>query len=63
MERVARIFRSHKEAEQASREYMDSLSPEERLEIQQELIARYREEHGIGEKLERVARLTTLQRG
>ncbi len=57
MKKVVRVFRSRQEAEAADREYCRSLTPAERIDIQLELIQRYREEHGIGERLERVARV------
>jgi len=57
IKKVVRIFRSHAEAEAADREFYRSLTPEQRVDIQLELIRRYREEHGISERLERVARV------
>ncbi len=57
MQRVVRVFSSFGEAEASDREFYRSLTPQERVEIQLELIRRYREAHGIGERLERVARV------
>ena len=62
MERVVRKFDSHAEAAKADRAYARSLTPEQRLDILFELVARYREEHGCSERLERVYRIVELSR-
>ena len=56
MEPVIRKFDSHAQAEVADRDFYRSLTPEQRLEILFDLVARYREEHGCSERLERVYR-------
>jgi hypothetical protein len=43
MERVVRKFSSHAESDRADREYYHSLTPQQRMEIMLELVARYRE--------------------
>jgi hypothetical protein len=63
MERVVRIFESHAEAAEADRAFYRSLSPQQRLDLQLDLIARYRE--GLGEaaaRFERVCRVVSLSR-
>ena len=55
IQRVARVFSSFEEAEASDREFYRSLTPQQRIEIQLELIRRYRQAHGISERLERVA--------
>ena len=62
MEPVIRKFDSHAQAEAADRDFYRSLTPEQRLEILFELVARYREEHGCSERLERVYRIVELSR-
>ena len=56
MEKVAKVFRSHAEAEQADKEYYRSLTPEQRLAIVFELVAQaYPDE--IEQRSERVYRI------
>ena len=62
VEPVVRQFDSYAEAEAADRAYYRSLTPEQRLEILFDLVARYREEHGCSERLERVYRIVELSR-
>ncbi|MGA9452773.1 MAG: hypothetical protein WBW41_15680 [Verrucomicrobiia bacterium] len=60
MEKVARKFRSFAEADKADREFYQSLSPEQRLEMLCDLIASsYPDE--IEQRLERVCRVIKLQ--
>jgi hypothetical protein len=60
VEKVARKFRSFAEADQADREYYQSLLPEQRLEMLCDLIAAsYPNE--IKQRLERVCRIIKLQ--
>ncbi|MCS6952574.1 MAG: hypothetical protein RMK57_09110 [Bryobacterales bacterium] len=58
-ERRVRIFQSFQEAEAADREFYKSLTPEQRLDILLELIAR----HGSSEGLQRIYRVLERQRG
>jgi hypothetical protein len=63
MEKVVQIFSSHSDADAADRAYYARLSPEERLEIQLELIRRQRELMGeASERLERVLVVAQLSR-
>ena len=62
MEPVIRRFDSHAEAESADRNFYRGLTPEQRLEILFDLVARYREEHGCSDRLERVYRIVELSR-
>ena len=58
------IFKSFAEAEEADRRYYASLTPQERLDLQLEIIARHREALGqTDERLERVYRVVMLERG
>lgn len=58
------IFQSFAEAEDAERRYYASLTPQERLDLQLEIIARHREALGqTDERLERVCRVVKLERG
>jgi hypothetical protein len=64
VERVARVFRSFEEADEADDRFYASLTPEERLDLLLELIERHRGE--LGEAAERLARvhcITELSRG
>ncbi len=63
MERVVRVFQSHEEAEAADRAYYRSLTPQQRLEILLELIARARPQDESAERLERVYRIVELPQG
>lgn len=64
MRDTLRIFSSFQEAEEADHEFYASVSPQERLDILLELIARHRESTGeAAEGLERVYRVTELARG
>lgn len=60
MEKVARVFHSFAEAEQADWDYYESLSPQQRLEIVCELIARS-QPNETEQRLERVCRVIELQ--
>ena len=61
MERVAQVFRSHEEADRATREYYRSLTPAQRLDILLELIARARaDNHDAEQGLARVYRIVKL---
>ena len=60
MEKVARKFRSFAEAEKADRESYLSLTPEQRLDILGELIARVHP-NSVEEKIERISRTIKLQ--
>ena len=60
MDKAVRIFRSFKDAERAEKEYYQSLSPEQRLEILFELCAQY--PHEAAQGLARVYRVTKLQK-
>lgn len=58
MEKTIRIFKSHAEAEAADIEYYRSLTPQERLKILCELVARYEgADYGAPGRLERVYRV------
>jgi hypothetical protein len=61
MEKVASVFRSFAEAEEADREYYHSLTPEARLEILGELIARSHPDE-IEQRSERVYRIVKFQK-
>ncbi len=62
MQKTIRIFKSHAEAEAADIEYYRSLTPQERLEILCELVARYDEGFDESERrLQRVGRITSLE--
>ena len=59
--RTARVFTSFEAAEQADVEYYASLTPEECLDIQLDIIAAYRESMGeAAEGFERVCRVIEL---
>jgi hypothetical protein len=60
VEKVARIFRSFAEADQADVEYYRSLTPEQRLEILFELVKSQKSD-GPEQRLERVCRIIKLQ--
>ena len=63
MKKVAQVWNGFEEAERAEEEYYASLTPQERLDIQLDLIAAYREWLGeAGQGLERVHRVTELAR-
>ena len=63
MERALQVFRGFDEADRADAEYYASLTPQQRLDLLLELIARYRESLGeSAERLERVHRVTELAR-
>ena len=64
MEGEVRIFSSFREAEEADTAFYASLSPQERLDLLLDLIARHRESIGeTTERFERVYRVTELSRG
>ncbi len=61
MERVIRVFDDFAAADEADRWEYASLTPEQRLEILLDLVARYRESFGeAGEGFERVFRVVEL---
>lgn len=60
MEKKIQKFSSFEEAEKAEREYYRSLTPQQRIEILLELIARYRSNDESSERLERVYRIAKL---
>ena len=62
VEKTARIFRSFEEAESAEREYYASLTPQERIEIVNQLRAQ-RHPDADQQRLQRVYRITTLGEG
>ena len=56
------VFHSFAEAEEAERRYYASLTPQQRLDLQLEIIARHREALGqTDERLERVYRVVPLE--
>jgi hypothetical protein len=60
MEKVIQVFRSFDEADET---YYAGLAPRERVDILLDIIAAYRESLGeAAERLERVYRVTDLQR-
>lgn len=62
--KTLRVFSSFREAEKADHEFYAAASPQERLDILLELIARHRESMGEAAKgFERVYRVTELVRG
>jgi hypothetical protein len=64
MQDEVRIFSSFREAEEADTAFYASLSPQERLDLLLDLIARHRESIGeTTERFERVYRVTELSRG
>ena len=64
MERVVRIFRSFEEAERVEREYYASLTPQQRVNLLQEMRAQYLESLGeAGRGFENVCRITKLPDG
>ena len=60
MEKVARVFGSHQEADEADREYFERLTPQQRLDIFLELLQRGRNGDEAAERLERVYRIIEL---
>ena len=63
MRDVLRVFSSFREAEEADRAFYASLSPQERLEMLLDLVARQRESMGeAAQRLERVYRVVELSR-
>ena len=63
MRDVLRVFSSFREAEQADRAFYASLSPQERLDLLLDLVARQREAMGeAAQRLERVYRVVELSR-
>ena len=61
MKRTVRKFSSFRESERADREYYYSLTPEQRIDILLELVARYRKEHSDApEGFKRVCRIVKL---
>jgi predicted transcriptional regulator len=63
MQDEPRIFSSFREAEEADADFYASLSPQDRVDMLLELIARHRESIGeAAERFERVYRVTELSR-
>jgi hypothetical protein len=60
VEKVARKFHSFAEADKADFEYYHSLTPEQRLDILGELIARAQPDK-TGQRIEKVSRIIKLQ--
>lgn len=61
MNRTVRKFSSFRESERADRDYYLSLTPQQRIDILLELVARYREEHDeASEGFRRVYRIVKL---
>ena len=60
VEKVARIFNSFAEADKADRESYQSFTPEQRLEMLFELIARSNPDKA-GQRIEKVSRIIKLQ--
>jgi hypothetical protein len=64
MRNVLRVFSSFREAEEADRALYASLSPQERLDMLLDLVARQRESMGeAAERRERVYRVVKLSQG
>ena len=64
MRDVLRVFSSFREAEEADRALYASLSPQERLDMLLDLVARQRASMGEdAQRLERVYRVVELSRG
>jgi hypothetical protein len=62
MQQTVRVFHSFADSEKAEREYYASLSPEQRLDILLDLIARLHP-HETEQRLERVYRVIKLGEG
>lgn len=63
VKRVAQVFRSFEEADEADDRFYASLAPEKRLDVLLELIERYRGELGeAATRFERVHHVTELSR-
>jgi hypothetical protein len=60
VEKVARVFGSHDEADEADRRYFESLTPQQRLDIFLELLWRGRSGDDAAQRLERVYRVVEL---
>ncbi len=60
MDKVARWFNSHEGADKADREYRQSLTPQQRLEILLQLIENH---YGPSKGIERVYTIVELERG
>jgi hypothetical protein len=64
MKRAAQIFYSFEDAERADAEHYASLSPQQRLDLLLDLIARYRRSLGkTAKRFKRVHRIVKLSRG
>ena len=61
MEKVAQIYHSFEEAEEADDEYYASLTPQQRMEILFQLIDEWYGSHAATQRLKRVCRVTKLQ--
>lgn len=63
MEKVARIFRSFEEAEEADRRFYASLTPQQRLDMMIELLDfRGFDSNGASQRLERVYRVVQREK-
>ncbi|HSR66706.1 MAG TPA: hypothetical protein VLU25_02100 [Acidobacteriota bacterium] len=61
MEKEVKVFSSFQEAEEADAAYYASLTPQERLDILLDMVARYRESQGEAEqRFERVYQVVEL---
>ena len=61
VEPICKVFKSHEEAEAADRAYYAAMSPQERLNLLLEIVARHRESLGeAAERFERVHRIVEL---
>jgi hypothetical protein len=63
MERVAKIFRSFQDADEAETAYYRALTPPERIDILLELVRRGQSRDETECRLERVYRIVELSRG
>lgn len=63
MQRVVRKFHGFTESAESDRAYYQSLTPQQRLDILLDLLARYKDSRDeTAERLERVYRVTKLSR-
>lgn len=61
VQRDVRVFDGFSEADEADRQYYDSLEPQQRVDILLELVQRYRESLGeAAQRFERVHRIVEL---
>ena len=59
MEKVVRKYKTHEDAERADREFYRSLTPRQRVEMALQIIDDF---YGTEHRLERVCRVTKLER-